>query len=137
MMNLYLTMILIAALVTLVFESGFWDNLDRWVNNKWKFYHLPHLLLCDLCQTWWLCLLYIIFSGNLSLLNIVIALAVAHLPQIFSPLFNIVKGYILKLIELMGRGLLDILNIRINVKTKKYDERRDIYTMYRMGEGFP
>lgn len=105
MMNIYLTMILIAALVTLVFESGFWDNLDRWVNSKWRFYHLPHLLLCDLCQTWWLCLLYIIISGNLSLLNIVIALAVAHLPQIFSPLFNIVKGYILKLIEWMGRGL--------------------------------
>ena len=105
MMNTYLTMILIAALVTLVFESGFWDNLDRWVNSKWQFYHLPHLLLCDLCQTWWLCLLYLIISGNLSLLNIVIALAVAHLPQIFSPLFNIVKGYILKLIELMGRGL--------------------------------
>ena len=49
--------------------------------------------------------MYIIVSGNLSLLNIVIALAVAHLPQIFSPLFNIVKGYTLKLIELMGRGL--------------------------------
>ena len=66
MMNIYLTMILIAALVTLVFESGFWSNLDRWVNSKWQFYHLP---------------------------------------QIFSPLFNIVKGYILKLIEWMGRGL--------------------------------
>lgn len=38
-----------------------------------------------------------------------------------------------------GTGPLNILNIRINVriKNKKYDERRDIYTMYSMGEGFP
>ena len=37
-----------------------------------------------------------------------------------------------------GTGHLNILNIRINVKIKDKndDERRDIYTMYRMGEGF-
>lgn len=105
MMNLYFTMVMIAAIVTLVFESGFWDNLDRWVNSKWQFYHLPHLLLCGLCQTWWLCLGYLIISGNLTLFNIMIALMIAHLPEILSPLFNIVKGYVLKLIEWMGRGL--------------------------------
>lgn len=98
-------MLLVALFVALVFETGWWDNLDRMINERFRFHHLPHLLLCDLCQTWWLCLLYLIVSHNLSLVNVCLALAFSHLPQLIRPLFNLVKGYLLKAIEAMGKWL--------------------------------
>lgn len=98
-------MFLIASIVTLINDSGFWENLDRWVNEKWRFHHLPHILICTLCQTWWLCLLALVITSNVTLLNIVIALLFANTPEILSPLFRLIKGYILKIIECLGRWL--------------------------------
>ena len=92
---------LINAIVSLVYLSGFWDNLDEWVASKWKFHHLPHLLTCALCQCWWLGLLYVIVSGNLSILSIALCLANAHLTKVVIPLWSVIENWLLKIIEII------------------------------------
>lgn len=100
---MYIDLIIMSLIVALVFESGFWDSLDEYINKRFKFYHLPHLLMCQLCQTWWLTLLYILVTGNFSLFNICVCLFIAYMGDIWRPILNLIKGYLLKLIEWMGR----------------------------------
>lgn len=102
-MNLILNLLWIGLIVALVHISGFWDNLDEFINKKFKPYHLPYLLTCALCQTWWLSLLYIICTGNLTLFNIVLCLINAHLSKIYIPLWTLIENALLKIIELINR----------------------------------
>lgn len=100
---MYVDLILISILVALVFESGFWDSLDEEINKRFKFHHLPHLLRCGYCQTWWLTLLYILITGNLSLFNICICLLIANLNEFWIALIGIVKGYIRMLLGWLSK----------------------------------
>lgn len=99
---MYVDLIVLSLIVALVFESGFWDSLDDYINKRFKFHHLPHLLMCQLCQTWWLTLLYILVTGNLSLFNISVCLLIAYMGDVWRPILNLIKGYLLKLIEWLG-----------------------------------
>lgn len=85
--------------VALIFNSGFWDALDGYINARFRFYHLPHLLQCALCQTWWLSLLFIIITGNLSLFNIFLCLINAHLANIWMPMLKVMENWLYKAIE--------------------------------------
>lgn len=99
-----LDLVYIGLIVALVFLSGFWDNLDEYVNKKFGLgYHLPHLLQCSLCQTWWLSLLYVIIVGKLSLLNVMLCLINAHLSKIYIPLWRFVENLLLKIIEIVSK----------------------------------
>lgn len=100
-----LNLLYINLIVVLVYLSGFWDNLDEWISKNYKFHHLPHLLTCSLCQCWWLSLLYIIITGNLSLLNIALCLINAHLTEVTIPLITTVKDFLLKIIAIMNTFL--------------------------------
>lgn len=84
---------IISAIVALIHNSGFWDNLDAWVNRKFKFYHLPHILLCALCQTWWLSLLFIIITGQVTVFNIFVCLIAAHASDLFMGVFGVLKQF--------------------------------------------
>lgn len=103
MINVIFSLLLINLIMTLIHESGFILYVDEWINNKWKFYHLPYPIRCLLCGTWWLSLLYIIITGQLSLLNIALCLLNAHLTKITQPLFRFVENLLLKVIELLNR----------------------------------
>lgn len=98
-----LNLLYISLTVALVFESGFWDTLDGYVNQRFKFRHLPHLLMCALCQCWWLSLLYVILSGNISLPAIVLCLINAHIVEIEMAFVAFVKNLLYKVIELINR----------------------------------
>lgn len=97
------SLLMINAIMTMIHESGFIMYVDDWINEKYKFHHLPYPIRCLLCGTWWLSLLYIIITGQLSLLMIVFCLLNAHLTQITQPLFRFVMNAMKKLIELMTR----------------------------------
>lgn len=103
MINVIFSLLLINLIMTLIHESGFIVYVDEWINNKWKFYHLPYPIRCLLCGTWWLSLLFIIITGQLSLLNIALCLLNAHLTKITQPLFRFVENLLLKVIELLNR----------------------------------
>ena len=108
MTTLIINLLLINLFVVLVSLSGFWDNLDEWVSSKWKFHHLPHIFICSLCQTFWLSMLYILVTGNLSLFGLGLCIINAHLTKITTPLYTTVENIILGLVNRFNQ-LIEIL----------------------------
>ena len=101
-----LNLVWIGLIVALVYLSGFWDTLDSYISQRFKFHHIPHILQCSLCQTWWLSLLYIICTGHLTLFNIVLCLVNAHLSKVYIPLWTLLENLLLKIIELINKIVL-------------------------------
>lgn len=98
-----LDLLWLSLIVALVYLSGFWTYLDDYISTRFKFHHLPHLLSCALCQTWWLSLLYIIIAGKLSLLGIVFCLVNAHLVNILIPLLTTIYNAVLRVIGAVAK----------------------------------
>lgn len=94
-------LLLISAVVMMIFESGWWDNMDEFVNRKFKFHHLPKIFVCQFCQTFWLSLLWLLFTYEISVLSVFLALLNANVGEILLPLFKLLKGAINKVIEWM------------------------------------
>lgn len=94
-------LLLISAVVMMIFESGWWDNMDEFVNRKFKFYHLPKIFVCQFCQTFWLSLLWLFFTYEISVLSVFLALLNANVGEILLPLFKLLKGALNKVIEWM------------------------------------
>lgn len=94
-------LLLIAAVVMMIFESGWWDNMDELVNRKFRFHHLPKIFVCQFCQTFWLSLLWLSFTYEFSVLSVFLALLNANIGEIMLPLFKLLKGTLNKVIEWM------------------------------------
>jgi len=94
-----LDLFLINLIVALVYKSGFWDSLDAYINDKFKFYHIPHILKCTLCQVFWLSILYIIITGNITLLAIVLCLVNAHLNIVLIAIISTIINFIMNIIN--------------------------------------
>lgn len=94
-------LLLISAVVMMIFESGWWDNMDEFVNKKFKFHHLPKIFVCQFCQTFWLSLLWLFFMYEISVLSVFLALLNANVGEILLPLFKLLKGALNKVIEWM------------------------------------
>lgn len=94
-------LLLISAVVMMIFESGWWDNMDEIVNRKFKFHHLPKIFVCQFCQTFWLSLLWLFFTYEISVLSVFLALLNANVGEILLPLFKLLKGALNKVIEWM------------------------------------
>lgn len=91
-----LTLLLINIFVVLAHESGFFEYMDDWVSTKWKFHHLPKIVMCALCQVWWVSLLYIILTpGAFTILNICLCMINAHLTEITQGLWRTIKTAIM------------------------------------------
>lgn len=103
MINVIFSLLLINLIMTLIHESGFILYVDEWINNKWKFYHLPYPIRCLLCGVNWLSIFYVIITGQLSLLTLALCLLNAHATKIVQPLYRFVENLLLKVIELLNR----------------------------------
>lgn len=102
-MTTIINLLLISVIVSLIWNTGFWLELDAIINKRFKLYHLPNKpFMCTTCQCWWLCLLALLIMGDLSLLTIVYALIAAHLTKIFVPLFKTLENFGLLIIEKMN-----------------------------------
>lgn len=106
-MNYVIELIIIAVIIELIQLSGFWEVLDDEVNKRFKFYHLPHIFHCSLCQVWWIGLIYIICVNEFSLPNIAIVLIIAHLTELISPIFLLIKELIKKVISIISKFILN------------------------------
>lgn len=100
-----INLLLINLIMTLIHESGFIENVDDWINSKFKFHHLPYPVRCLLCGTWWASLLYIIIAGPFNLLTIALCLINAHATKITQPLCRLIENIMLKMIELLNKWL--------------------------------
>ena len=96
-------LLLINIIMTLTHESGFIENVDDWISDKYKFHHLPYPVRCLLCSTNWISIFYVIITGQLSLLTLMLCLLNAHLTQITQPLFRFIMNALLKVVELLNR----------------------------------
>lgn len=105
MLQTILDLILINVFVSLVHEAGFFTYLDEWVSGKWKFAHLPYIMLCALCQTFWLSLIYVIATGQFSLLTLALCVLNGHMTKVMIPLYRLVENILLKVIELLNKLL--------------------------------
>lgn len=105
MIQLITNLLYINLIIVLIHESGFITYVDDWINGKWKLYHLPYPIRCALCSTWWLSLLFIILTGQLTILNIVFCLLNAHLTKITIPLLRLMENLGLKVIYLLNKWL--------------------------------
>ena len=65
-------MLLVSAILTGIFYSGFPSEFEKIISNKLKFgqFKLPKPFSCPLCMTWWCCLIYIICIKQFTLFNI-------------------------------------------------------------------
>lgn len=105
-MRTLIALLIINLIVVLIHESGFIENIDTWVSTKWKFHHLPKIMVCALCQTNWLSLLYIIITpGAFTLLNILLCLLNAHLTEITQGIWRTFKTGMMDLIGWINRYL--------------------------------
>lgn len=96
-------LLMINLIVVLIHESGFISYMDDWVNDKWKFYHLPYPIRCALCTTNWISIFYVLIIGKFSLFTLMLCLLNAHLTQITQPLFRFLMNLLKKVIELLNR----------------------------------
>lgn len=92
-------LLLIASIVMMVFESGWWDSIDDWINRKFRFCHLPHIFKCQFCQCFWLSLGWLFITYEISLLSVFLALITANVGEVLLPLFKLIKGTVMKVIE--------------------------------------
>ena len=100
-----LNLLLINLFVCLVHEAGFFETIDTMISERYKFYHLPYIFMCGLCQTFWLSLLYVIITGQLSILSVSLCLINAHMTKIITPLYRFIENLVLKVIELLNGWL--------------------------------
>lgn len=92
-------LIIIAAIVMMIFESGFWDEMDSRVNQRFRFGHLPKIFVCQFCQCFWLSLVYLIFQRETLILAVFWALVNANISEVMRPLFKLIKGLISTITE--------------------------------------
>lgn len=84
-------LLLIAAVVMMIFESGWWDEVDEWVSSKFRFHHLPKIFVCQFCQCFWLSLIYLLLSGQGVILSLFWALINANIGELLRPIFKLIK----------------------------------------------
>ena len=103
MMKIIIDLLLIAVIVTLIYDSGFFEVMDDAIQKKWRFHHLPHVFHCIFCGVWWCCLGFTIITGQFSILNTLICITLAKLTDVFIPLIKTIENIFLKIIELINR----------------------------------
>lgn len=84
-------LLMISAAVMMIFESGFWGEMDELINKRFKFSHLPKIFRCQFCQTFWLSLFYLLIIKESLISSLFIALINANIGELMLPLFKLIK----------------------------------------------
>lgn len=85
-------LICIAFIITGIFYSGFPYEFEEAVSKRLKFgrFRIPKPFGCQLCLTWWTSLAYVIATGNATLPNILLCLALALSTNAIESLYRLV-----------------------------------------------
>lgn len=90
---MYLTLLYIAIILTWIIDvSGIIDSLEKGLS-KWLKCKviIPKPFSCSLCSTWWVSLIYLLFTGNLSLIYVVYITVLCTLTPIITDLFVLLR----------------------------------------------
>lgn len=90
---MYLTLLYIAIILTWIIDvSGIIDSLEKGLS-KWLKCKviIPKPFCCSLCSTWWVSLIYLLFTGNLSLIYVVYITVLCTLTPIITDLFVLLR----------------------------------------------
>lgn len=79
---IYLRLLLVALVTIYIVDiSGFTESWRKWVANKLHISKMKSLppFDCGLCMTWWVCIIYALCVGQLSLWTIAYSALLSHL----------------------------------------------------------
>jgi hypothetical protein len=81
-MQIYIDLLLVALITIYIVDiSGFTESWRGWCATKLHISHLKPLppFDCSLCMTWWVCLIYALCTGQLTLPVIAYSALLSHL----------------------------------------------------------
>lgn len=99
------TLIWINVIITLIFDSGFVDSVDSFINKRIPLHHLPKPFSCPLCMTFWCSIIAIIITHHFTIPYIGLSLINAHLQDITHNVFIVFKDGLNKAITLIHKIL--------------------------------
>ena len=89
---MYINMLLISAILTGIFYSGFPSEFERIVSTKLKFgqFKLPKPFSCHTCMTWWVTLIYIIYLKQFTPFNIFVCLMLSLSTNVIYSVYGLI-----------------------------------------------
>lgn len=100
--NLFLIQFIIVNIIDI---SGFIQEMEsmiaRWL--KVKSVHIPKPFSCSYCLTWWTGLIYLMVTGNLTLIYTAILLMICALSTTTADIIYLLKDIITKIIQTISR----------------------------------
>lgn len=107
-MQIIIDLLLIQFIITGIIDvSGFIGeiehSLSKWLKIKAK---IPKPFSCSTCMTFWTGLIYLLITGNLSLLTISLTLFIALMTTVTSGVIILVRDLFLKIIDLINKIIL-------------------------------
>lgn len=104
---LYVKLLIITAFVTGVFYSGFPYEIEEIISKRLKFgrFRLPKPFGCQLCMSFWLNIIYILCTCNVTLFNILacllFALSTTAIENAYRLVFSVLETFFVWLNELL------------------------------------
>lgn len=101
-MQIYIDLLLVALITIYVVDiSGFTESWRGWCANILHISHLKPLppFDCSLCMTWWVCLIYALCVGQISLGTIAFSALLSHLSNPISCALIFIREWITWLID--------------------------------------
>lgn len=99
--DLWMIQVIVCIITNLSGFNDTWKSILKFIVTKGKFWNpdYPGFNLCDLCITWWSCLLYLIITGNVTLMWLAVSLLMAYFTRVTTDLIVKISDTLIKLIE--------------------------------------
>lgn len=103
-MEIAFNMILIATIVVFILDvSGFSETIRKFFRALNK--RTPKVMVCSLCLTWWLSLIYLIITNAFKLQFICLALIIANTTSLISGLWWLIYDFVSKIIAYLEKKI--------------------------------
>ena len=98
---------MLVVVVNLIFLSGFPFEIDKMVNKRFPFHHIPAKpFLCSLCMSFWTEIVYLLVTQQFGIFSLMISLFFAYgseiiqsVIQVTKELLNVCLGWLMKKIS--------------------------------------